>query len=95
MIGITVKFLGVAKEAAGTAEESLEISEGSDVSALLQTIIQRHNEGLKDALLDPVTGTPITTLILLNGVEINNLKGLKTPLSDGDSLVLLSITHGG
>jgi len=34
-------------------------------------------------------------LILRNGVEVGNLRGLDTALDDGDELVLISVTHGG
>ena len=43
----------------------------------------------------PISSEGINTLILLNGVEINNIDGLSTPVMDGDTLVLLSVTHGG
>ncbi|MBS7638775.1 hypothetical protein KEJ49_07870, partial [Candidatus Bathyarchaeota archaeon] len=33
--------------------------------------------------------------ILINGVEVNNLEGLKTQVEDGDMLVIIPVTHGG
>ena len=33
--------------------------------------------------------------ILVNGVKINNIKGMDTPLDDGDHIVLIPVTHGG
>ena len=95
MARIVVKMMGVAKEAAGTPEETLETSENADISTVLQTLIEEHGTSFRDAILDPVTQTPVATLILLNGVEIGNLQGLDTPVTDGDTLVLLSVTHGG
>jgi molybdopterin converting factor small subunit len=95
MAKITVKMLGVAKDAAGRDRETITIPEGANVHEALRTLIDLHGQPLRDALLDPVTGTPVATLILLNGVEIGNLQGLDSPLNQGDALVLLSVTHGG
>ncbi|MGD2142433.1 MAG: MoaD/ThiS family protein [Candidatus Bathyarchaeota archaeon] len=95
MVRVTVKILGVAKEAAGTGEGVLKLPEGTDISTALGTLFKDYGEGLRDAILDPITGTPVATLILVNGIEIGNLEGLNTLLSDGDNLVLLSVTHGG
>ena len=95
MVKITVKMLGVAKDAAGRDQETITIPEDADIHEALRTLIEIHGQLLRDALLDPVTGTPVATLILLNGVEIGNLQGLETPLNHGDTLVLLSVTHGG
>ena len=95
MARITVRMVGVAKEAAGTPEQTLTIPPDSNVSTVLQNLIEEHGDALRDAILDPTTQTPVSTIILLNGVEAGNLQGLETPVSDGDTIVLLSVTHGG
>jgi molybdopterin converting factor small subunit len=95
MARITVRMIGVAKEAAGTPEQTLTLPSESNVSTVLQTLIEEHGDPLRDAILDPTTQTPVSTLILLNGVETGNLQGLDTPVADGDTIILLSVTHGG
>jgi len=95
MAKVTVRMVGVAKEAAGISEQSLTIPSESHVSTVLQTLIEKHGDPFRDAILDPTTKTPISTIILLNGVETGNLQGLDTPVTDGDTIVLLSVTHGG
>ena len=95
MSRVAVKMLGVVKEVVGFEEDIIDVPKGANVSTTLQVLIQKYGADFRDALLDPVTGTPVTTLILVNGVEIGNLQGLETSISDGDDLVLLSVTHGG
>jgi len=34
-------------------------------------------------------------LVLLNGADVNLMKGLETPLSDGDIVALIPLFHGG
>jgi len=88
-------MIGVAKEAAGTPEASLDLPQDADVAALLQALINEYGKTFRDAILDPVTGTPVATLILVDGAEIGNLQGLATPIPDGAEVVILSVTHGG
>jgi molybdopterin converting factor small subunit len=95
MVDIEIRMLGVSKDAAGRDRETITIPECADIYEALRTLIDIHGQPLRDALLDPVTESPVATLILLNGVEIGNLQGLETPLNHGDELVLLSVTHGG
>jgi len=90
-----VRMIGVAKEAAGTPEVALDLPLGADVSALLDVLFEKYGEPLRNAILDPVTGTPVATLILIDGAEIGNLRGLETPVPDGAEVVILSVTHGG
>jgi len=95
MTEINVKLLGVAKDAAGRDSDTITVPEGANVNEALRTLIEAHGQPLRDALLDPVTETPVATLILINGVEIGNLRGLETLLNHGDEMVILSVTHGG
>jgi len=89
-------MMGPLKEASGSEEKELTLSKDARVSDAILRILEAYGGALDGALLDPYTLSPVTnTLILLNGVEVGNLQGLETPLRDGDSLVLLSVTHGG
>ena len=96
MVRVSVRMMGPLREATGRAEEELTLSNGSDVSSVIRKLIEEHGESLEKALMDPIINSPRpNALILLNGVEVGNLDGLKTPVVDGDALVLLSVTHGG
>ncbi len=89
-------MMGPLKEASGSEEQELTLNQDAKVSDAIHRILEAHEGALDDALLDPYMRSPATnTLILLNGVEVGNLLGLETPLRDGDSLILLSVTHGG
>ena len=50
----------------------------------------------KRLLVDPELNDPRpNALILVNGKEINVLKGLETELKDGDEVTLIPVSHGG
>jgi len=96
LIRVNVRMMGTLRDATGSSEEELSLEEGADVSTAIRELIDEHGEELERALLDPVIQSALpNTLILLNGVEIGNLKGLVTALRDGDKMVLLPVIHGG
>jgi molybdopterin converting factor small subunit len=95
-IRVKARMMGPLKEASGSEEQELTLDQGAKVSDAVLRILESHEGSLDGVLLDPYTLSPATnTLILLNGVEVGNLRGLETPLMDGDLLVLLAVTHGG
>jgi MoaD family protein len=96
LIRVNVRMMGTLRDATGRSEEELSLEEGADVSSAIRELIDEHGEELERALVDPVIQSALpNALILLNGVEIGNLKGLVTALRDGDKMVLLPVTHGG
>lgn len=88
--------MGTLRRVSGAAEEELMLSDNADVSSAIQKLIEVHGEKFEKALMDPIFVSPLpNNLIILNGVEVGNLQGLGTPLRDDDTVVFLSVTHGG
>ena len=78
------------------AEEELILSDYANVSSAIKKLIEVHGEKFERALIDPIFVSPLpNNLVILNGVEVGNLQGLSTPLKDNDTVVFLSVTHGG
>jgi MoaD family protein len=92
---IRLRLLGTIKEASGVSEEEIQIPGDSSVYTALKLLIAKYGDSFSKVLFDPVIDRPTNTLIIVNGVEIDNLNGLCTPLKEGDELTLLSVTHGG
>ncbi|MCW4049444.1 MAG: MoaD/ThiS family protein [Candidatus Bathyarchaeota archaeon] len=92
---VRVRLMGVLKEAAGQSELTLDVESGADVGSVISKLLEGR-ELLESTLWDPVVDsyTP-NALVLLNGVEVSNLQGKDTPVSDGSEMVFLSVTHGG
>lgn len=92
---VKVRMLGVLSDSAGVSEVDLDLSEGSDIGALLNELITSY-QNLRGDIWDPVVDSPEpNALILYNGVEVNNLQGLSTRITEGSEVVLLAVTHGG
>ena len=96
MIHVRVKMLGTLQEASGKEEVEFNFLSTVDVEQVVQRLIDEYGGGLCTLLLDPILQSPLPNiLIMLDGVEINNLDGLRTPVGDGAALILLPVTHGG
>ena len=90
---ITVRVFGELKEIIGS-RHTIDLEHGADIRKLTRRIAemtgqrrQGHLGGYK------IGGNELA--ILLNGKNIELLKGLRTQLSDGDEVVLLIYTMGG
>lgn len=92
---ITFKFLGSFRRVINKSKINLE----NECFITLREAIQKIVEifpSLRSMLIDPELGDPRpNSLILVNGKEISVLKGLDTPLKDGDEVVLIPVVHGG
>ena len=91
---VHVRLMGTFKEAAGRPNYTIDSC--STINALIIELIEELGNEFRNTLLDPLMDNPLpNALILVNGIEINNLKGLDTAISEDDEIVLLSVTHGG
>ncbi|MCJ7732893.1 MoaD/ThiS family protein [Candidatus Bathyarchaeota archaeon] len=92
---VKIRILGAIRETWGLKETVLDIPMDSTVGSTIQVLIG-DNESLRSLLWDLEVDSPSpNALIMLNGVEINNLQGMETPIKQGQELVLLSVVHGG
>ncbi len=92
---VKIRILGAIRETGGFKETVLDIPMDSTVGSTIQVLIG-DNESLRSLLWDIEVDSPSpNALIMLNGVEINNLQGMETPIKQGQELVLLSVVHGG
>ena len=93
-MSLKVMMLGVLREA-GPKEQTINILEGATVESVIRSMMAEDGR-LEAALWDKEVDSPFpTALIMLDGVEVNNLEGLETPVNRGQELVLLSVVHGG
>jgi molybdopterin converting factor small subunit len=92
---VKVRMLGVFRETGKSKESSIVLEDGSSIGDVINAIIG-EDDALRTVLWDKQVDSPIpNALIMLDGVEVNNLQGMATLVSDGQELVLLSVVHGG
>ncbi len=92
---VKMRLLGVLRDSGSLKEQTIDVPESSTVGTAIKQLIA-GNESLRSTLWDKSVDSPVpNALIMLDGVEINNLQGLETPIKSNQELVLLSVVHGG
>jgi molybdopterin converting factor small subunit len=92
---VKVRMMGVFREAGGEKETTLDVPEDSTIGVAIMQLIG-DDEELRSTLWDSGVNSPSpNALIMLDGVEINNLKGTETLIKPEQEIVLLSVVHGG
>ena len=90
-----IRVLGVLRSASEDDVDSLCFTGKPTVNDVVLRLMEAR-PGLRSVLWDEAVGSPVpNALMLLDGVEVNNLEGLGTVVGDGSELVLLSVVHGG
>jgi len=87
---VRVRLLGSLRPTSDVKELNLELPEGSNVSTLIKRVV-----GIYPQLGGMLDISSSGNLIVVGGVEVGNLQGLKTPLGEDSEVVLVPVTHGG
>lgn len=96
MVTVKVRMFGTLKEALGKIEGSLTLPGEVDVAWIIRELTKEYGESFEEAFIEIVPQSPLpNVLILLNDVDIYNLKELRTRVRDGDTLTFLPVSHGG
>jgi molybdopterin synthase sulfur carrier subunit len=92
---VNVRLLGVFRGLSGKSQISLNLKKPTVRSVVLK-LVESLSVEAKRLLVDLELNDPRpNALILVNGKEINVLKGLETELKDGDEVALIPVSHGG
>ena len=93
---VRVQYLGYIKNMLNKREDQLELEDNSSLADLLNKLVGINGAAFKKEVYEPglndvKTGFSVT----INGVFIGQLGGLNAKLSEGDSILLMSLMSGG
>jgi molybdopterin converting factor small subunit len=93
---IKVHYIGLIKSFTNTSQDEFELSNGSLLSELLDKIAQDFGKQFIQEVYDPIKKEMKTSfVVMVNGVLMDQLKGINTPLKDRDIVILMSLVTGG
>ena len=94
---VTVDYLGYIKQSLGIREaETVELKDSALVYDLLSLLAEKHGEPFRKTIYEPKSLDLKPHYILsVNGLLLNQLKGLETKLRNGDHVVLMPVVTGG
>jgi molybdopterin converting factor small subunit len=95
-MNVRVQYLGFIKNMLNKNEDHIEVEEKSSLSDLLNKLAGIHGAPFRKEVYEPgvkkvKTGFSVT----INGRFIGQLGGLDAKLSEGDTVILMSLMTGG
>ena len=84
-----IRFLGSLRPANAPGEIEIALPVNSKIIDLIDSISNDYPE------VAATLSNPARNLIMLDGIEVGNIGGLETSISNGSEVVLIPVTHGG
>lgn len=90
---IEVKFLTRFIDITG--EKSIQVADIKNIEELMDHLCNRYDDKFKEVLLDDQGEIRDFLKVMVNSEDIRDIDGLKTPLKDGDQVVMFQTIAGG
>jgi molybdopterin converting factor small subunit len=93
---IKVHYISLVKSFTNTSQDEFDLKEGTLLVDLLDKIAVKYGKPLTQEVYDPTKKEMKSTfVVMVNGVLMDQLKSVNTPLKDGDNIILMSLMTGG
>ena len=93
---VRVRVFANIRDVVGNREVQLEVGKGATIRELLYDMVKRYGDEFERLVIDSEAETLAPSIkVLLNGRNVELLKGLKTVVSDGDIVVIFPPVGGG
>ena len=93
---VKVHYISLVKSFTKTSQDEFNLKEGTLLVSLLDKIAAHYGKPFTEEVYDPSKKEMKSTFVaMVNGVLMDQLKGVNTALKDGDSIILMSLMTGG
>ncbi len=93
---VKVHYISLVKSYTNKTLEEIIFPENISLSGLLDKIAESYGKPFSVEVYDPDKKEMKSTFVaMVNGVLMDQLQGLNTPLKDGDNVILMSLVTGG
>ena len=93
---VKVHYISLVKSYTNTSQDEFTLPNGTILSELLDKIAKDYGKPFTLEVYDPVKKEMKASFVaMVNGVLMDQLQGVNTPLKDRDSVILMSLMTGG
>ena len=95
-VKIKVHYISLVKSFTKTSQEEFDLNEDTSLADLLDKIASKYGKPLTLEVYDPPMKEMKSNFVaMVNGILMDQLKGVNTQLKDDDSVILMSLMTGG
>jgi molybdopterin converting factor small subunit len=93
---IKIHYISLVKTFTKTSEDEFDLNEPATLSDALLRVADKYAKPFTNEVYDPTNQEMKSTFVaMVNGIHMDQIKGINTPLKDGDSIILMSLVTGG
>jgi molybdopterin converting factor small subunit len=93
---VKVQYLSLVKSFTKTSQDEFNLKEASPLSVLLCDVAEKYGKAFTQEVYDPAKNEMKPTFVtMVNGVLMDQLQGVDTPLKNGDNVIIMSLMTGG
>jgi MoaD family protein len=93
---VKVHYISLVKSYTNKSQDEFNLSDGTRLADLLDKIAQAYGDQFSKEVYDPTKKEMKTMFVaMVNGVLMDQLKGVDTQLKNGDNIILMSLMTGG
>jgi MoaD family protein len=93
---VKVHYISLVKSYTNKSQEEITLNDNATITELLDQISKTYGKQFTTEVYDSNKKEMKSTFVaMVNGVLMDQLKGVNTPLKDGDSVILMSLMTGG
>jgi molybdopterin converting factor small subunit len=93
---IKVHYISLVKTFTKTSQDEFDLKDAALLSDVLDKVSEKHGKPFTQEVYDLEQKQMKANFVaMVNGVLMDQLKGINTPLKDGDSIILMSLVTGG
>jgi molybdopterin converting factor small subunit len=93
---IKVHYLSLVKSFTKTSQDEFDVKEATSLSEVLYDVAEKYGKPFTQEVYDPEHKEMKATFVaMVNGVLMDQLQGVNTPLKNGDNVIIMSLMTGG
>jgi MoaD family protein len=93
---IKVHYISLVKSYTNRSQDEINLPDGTALSGLLNKIAEAYGKEFQAEVYDPTKKEMKPTFVtMVNGILMDQLQGVNTPLKDGDNVILMALMTGG
>jgi molybdopterin converting factor small subunit len=93
---VKVHYISLVKSFTKASQDEFDMPEDALLSDVLGEVAEKYGASFTKEVYDPERKEMKATFVaMINGVLMDQLKGVNTPLKDGDNIILMSLMTGG